>query len=443
MYPEDKKIDLSNMNILIADDQESLTGTLERVIKNIWGCTIKCVYNGDSVLTELNNGYMGKPYDVLITDMIMPGISGLELIRKSLEIHPGLAILAMTAYKDDFSFLDVFKAGAHDILLKPFSKDELQAKLYRVLREIHFIQSCRSAERRYRGLFNLYADGILILYPANGVIKESNHALTELLGYKEGELEGECFYKVLTEQENTRFKKWYEVFLVEGTGTLSDVQVIKRDGTIIHCDISGARVITDLDDNVFLILKDITERKKMEDDLIEVAQKDELTGLFNKRSFEMQIEWAVKNAEESYSNYALLMIDVDNFKECNDTYGHTVGDQVLSNLGKIIARCIRGSDSGFRFGGDEFAVILSGTDSSISIKVAERIQKQFAKTETFGTSLSIGIAQFKIGMSVGEFVFLADRALYDAKNHGKNAVFCINPQDKVELLPEILSKTDN
>ena len=149
MYPKDKQINLSNLSILIADDQESLTSTLEKVINNIWGCATKCVYSGDSVLTELKNGYMGRSYDVLITDMIMPGVSGLELIRKSLEIQPELAILAMTAYKDDFSFLDVFKEGAHDILLKPFSKDELQAKLYRVLREIHFIQSCRSAERRY------------------------------------------------------------------------------------------------------------------------------------------------------------------------------------------------------------------------------------------------------------------------------------------------------
>ncbi len=438
MYPKDKQINLSNLSILIADDQESLTSTLEKVINNIWGCTIKCVYNGDSVLTELKNGYMGRSYDVLITDMVMPGVSGLELIRKSLEIQPELAILAMTAYKDDFSFLDVFKEGAHDILLKPFSKDELQAKLYRVLREIHFIQSCRSAERRYRGLFNLYADGIVIVNPADGVIKETNNAITELLGYKVGELEGEYFYKILSETENSRIKKWYEVFLVEGTGTLSDVQVIKRDGTIIHCDISGARVITDIDDNIFLILKDITERKRMEDDLIEVAQKDELTGLFNKRSFEMQIEWAIKSAEETYTNYALLMIDVDNFKNCNDTYGHTVGDQVLSNLGKIIARCIRGSDSGFRFGGDEFAVVLCGTESSISIKVAERIQMQFAKTETYGTSLSIGIAQFKIGMTVGEFISLADRALYEAKRQGKNTVFCINPDDKVELLSDVL-----
>jgi len=438
MYPQNKKIDLSNFNILIADDQETLTQTLERTINTIWGSMTKCVYNGNSVLTELKNGYMGKSYDVLITDMIMPGVSGLELIQKALEINPELAILVMTAYKDEFSFLDVVKAGAHDILLKPFSKDELQAKLYRVLREIHFIHSCRSAEKRYRGLFNLYADGIMIIEPKTGVIKETNRALSELLDYKEGELEGECFEKILLDEETTRFQKWYEVFLTEGSGGLSDVQVLKKDGAIIHCDITGARVITEMDDNVFLTLKDITERKQMEEDLMEVAQKDELTGLFNKRSFGMQIEWAIKNAEETYTNYALLMIDIDNFKHCNDTHGHTAGDQVLSNLGKIITRCIRGSDSGFRFGGDEFAIILCGTEASISLKVAERIQTQFTKTETYGTSLSIGIAQFKLGITPNELVSLADKALYEAKKQGKNTIFCINPNDKVELLSDVL-----
>lgn len=438
MYPLNKKIDLSNFNILIADDQETLTQILEKTINTIWGSVTKCVYDGNSVLTELKNGYMGKSYDVLITDMIMPGVSGLELIRESLEINSELAILVITAYKDEFSFLDVVKAGAHDILLKPFSKDELQAKLYRVLREIHFIRSCRSAEKRYRGLFNLYTDGIMIIDPKSGFIRETNRALSELLEYKEGELEDKNFEKFLLDTENARFEKWYEVFLTEGSGGLSDVQLIKKDGTVIHCDISGVRVITDIDDNVFLTIRDITERKKIEEDLIEVAQKDELTELFNKRSFEMQIEWAVKNAEETYTNYALLMIDIDNFKHCNDTYGHTAGDKVLSNLGKIISRCIRGSDSGFRFGGDEFAVILYGTESSISVKVAERIQTQFAKEETYGTSLSIGIAQFKLGITSNELISLADKALYEAKKHGKNTIFCINPDDKIELLPDVL-----
>ncbi len=438
MYPNNKKIDLSGFNILIADDQETLTSTLGKVISSIWGCTTNSVYNGDSVLTELQKGCMGRPYDVLITDMIMPGISGLELIQKSLKISPELAILVITAYEDEFSFLDVVKSGAHDILLKPFSKDELQAKLYRVLREIHFIQSCKSAEKRYRDLFNLYTDGIMIIDPKEGTIRETNQALTELLGYKEGELESANLGGLLPETESRRFKKWYEVFLSEGAGALSDIEVIKKDGTIIHCDISAARVVTDIDDNVFITLKDITERKKMEDDLIEVTQRDELTGLFNKRSFEMQIEWTIKSAEENYTNYALLMIDVDNFKQCNDTYGHIVGDLVLSNLGKVIVKCIRGSDSGFRFGGDEFAVILCGTESSISTKVAERIQTQFAKTETYGTSLSIGIAQFKTGMTAKELLLLADRALYEAKKQGRNIVFCINPDDKVELLTNFM-----
>ncbi len=438
MYTNDEKIDLSSFSILIADDQVVLTTTLEKIIKNLWNCKVKCVPDGNAVLEELKNGYMGKSYDVLIADMIMPGVSGLDLIQKSLEVKPELAILVMTAYKDRFSFLDVVKAGAHDILLKPFTKDELQAKLYRVLREIHFIHSTRSAEKRYRGLFNLYADGIIIVDPEEGKISETNKAILDLLGYDGGELLDRYFYEVLPDTEKERLKKWYEVLLYEKTGSLTDVQVVKKDGTMIHCDISGARVITDIDDNVFLTFKDVTLRKKMEEDLIEVAQKDELTGLFNKRSFELQLEWATKSAEENYTNYALMMVDLDNFKQCNDTYGHTIGDQVLSNLGKIIARCIRGSDAGFRFGGDEFAVILCGPDSSISVKVAERIQTQFTKTETYGTSLSIGIAQYKLGMTAQKWLSLADSALYEAKKRGKDTIYCINPEDKVEFLEDIL-----
>ncbi len=438
MYMDMQNLELGEFRILIADDEKNVTDALGKMIQKFCGCSVKCVNDGDSALLELKKGFLGKPYEVLITDMVMPGVSGLDLIYKSLELNPELAILVITAHKNEFSFLDIVRAGAHDILIKPFSKDELQAKLFRVLREIHYIHSCKSAEKRYKGLLDLSTDGVIVVDPKEKIIRETNQSVSKLLGYEAGEIIGKSLTEILSPNERERFIKWYEIFISEGRGTLSDVEIFKKDEGSIYCDISGIYLHTDINDNLFFTLKDVTERKRIENDLIEVAQKDELTGLFNRRSFEMQIEWAVKSAEENYTNCALHIIDVDNFKKCNDTYGHTVGDQVLRSLGKIISQCIRGSDSGFRFGGDEFAIILCGAESPVSIKVAERIQSFFNEIDNYGTSLSIGIAQFRIGMTAQEFVYMTDKALYEAKRQGKNTIFCINPDDKVEMLSEIL-----
>ncbi|MCX8065965.1 MAG: diguanylate cyclase [Candidatus Hydrogenedentes bacterium] len=432
-------IDFSNYSILVADDHESVARTIERLLSSLWECNVSSVYDGDSVLIELKRGLEKKRYDVLITDMIMPGTYGTELIRKALEIDPDLAILVITAYKDEFSLVDVVNAGALDILIKPFSRDELQAKLLRIFREIAYIRRCRYSEKRYRELFDIYADAILVISPSNLLIKDVNRSVTEIFGIGIDKIIEKPFTELVHPNDVERVKKWFNLFMKESQkGTISDVQICVKGDENRHFDISCSYLKTEKGEDLFLILKDVTERKKMEDTIIELAQKDELTGLYNKRSFEIQLEIIIKSAEESFFNYALLMMDLDNFKNCNDSYGHTVGDKLLSNLGRIISRCIRGSDVGFRFGGDEFAVVLCGTESSISIKVAERIKSQFEKIETYGTTLSIGIAQYKLGMTSEEWVKLADNALYIAKSKGKNTIYCINPEDKVEPLNEIL-----
>lgn len=433
------EINYSNFSILVADDHESVAQTVEKLIASICGCNVKSVYDGDSVIVELKRGLQNKKYDLLITDMVMPGIYGIELIKQAINVDPSLAILVMTAYKDEFSFVDVVNAGACDILIKPFSKDELQAKLLRILRELTFLRLSKFAEKRYRDLFDIYADAILVVDPLNLIIKDVNKSAEELFEKSKNELVENSFLSIVHPADAERIKEWFNIFFKENQkGTISDVQLCVKENEIRHYDICCNYICSDNQEDFFLVMKDVTERKKMEDTIIELAQKDELTGLYNKRSFEIQLEIIIKSAQENFMNYALLMMDLDNFKNCNDTYGHDIGDKLLKNLGATISRCIRGSDVGFRFGGDEFAVVLCGTESDVSVKVAERIKNQFEKNETYGTTLSIGIAQYKLGLTSEEWVKLADNALYTAKRMGKNTIYCINPNDRVEPLTELL-----
>jgi PAS domain S-box-containing protein len=137
--------------------------------------------------------------------------------------------------------------------------------------------------------FRLSTDGVIVVDPKEKIIRETNQSVSKLLGYEAGEIIGKSLTEILSPNERERFIKWYEIFISEGRGTLSDVEIFKKDEGSIYCDISGIYLHTDINDNLFFTLKDVTERKRIENDLIEVAQKDELTGLFNRRSFEMQI----------------------------------------------------------------------------------------------------------------------------------------------------------
>jgi diguanylate cyclase (GGDEF)-like protein len=132
----------------------------------------------------------------------------------------------------------------------------------------------------------------------------------------------------------------------------------------------------------------------------------------------------VASASEKGAPLALLMIDLDNFKRCNDTNGHQTGDTLLKSVGDVIKKSIRitAYDEGFRCGGDEFAVLLHNFSPSGFVVVAERMQHEFDKVERFGTTMSIGVAEYRPGMNSGELIEAADKALYAAKAMGKNAI---------------------
>ena len=121
------------------------------------------------------------------------------------------------------------------------------------------------------------------------------------------------------------------------------------------------------------------------------------------------------------------MFDLDSFKEYNDVYGHLEGDKVLKEIGQITLRCIRNNvDTGYRYGGDEFAIILIGVDLNMALDIAERLRSTIENAELGSITVSIGLAEFEGDMDSETFVKAADDALYVAKSSGGNRVQTIN-----------------
>ncbi len=164
--------------------------------------------------------------------------------------------------------------------------------------------------------------------------------------------------------------------------------------------------------------------------LADMAKKDQLTGLYNRRSFVEVLEREVASARRHGSDLVLCMMDLDHFKQVNDTYGHPAGDMVLSQIGRKLRECIRDSDFICRYGGEEFAVILPHTQPEKARMVCERFREIVAghpftcDSSEFAMTISIGMASYSSGtdQSPLEFVGMADQALYEAKNAGRNRV---------------------
>jgi diguanylate cyclase (GGDEF)-like protein/putative nucleotidyltransferase with HDIG domain len=157
------------------------------------------------------------------------------------------------------------------------------------------------------------------------------------------------------------------------------------------------------------------------------ARIDELTGLFNRRHFEECVNEEIARHSRYGDVFSLLLLDLDNFKTYNDIYGHPAGDTLLNQIGKIINSSIRDADRAFRYGGDEFAIILPQAAMSAAYVVAERVRVQIAnemEEKEIAIACSIGVATYPAdGVISGELVTVADTALYYAKRTGGNRVY--------------------
>jgi two-component system cell cycle response regulator len=166
------------------------------------------------------------------------------------------------------------------------------------------------------------------------------------------------------------------------------------------------------------IVRCISERD-LKKELSRLSMTDSLTGLFNQRQFYMRLREEIVRSTRQKHSLALILLDLDNFKEYNDRHGHIAGDQALRHVGKAILRSIReGVDSGYRYGGDEFAIILIDSDVLVAEEIGKRVH--VAIRDSGELKASLGCAVYSEEMNLTEFVRLADTNLYKSKMQAKN-----------------------
>ncbi|MDC9724792.1 MAG: GGDEF domain-containing protein [Gammaproteobacteria bacterium] len=169
------------------------------------------------------------------------------------------------------------------------------------------------------------------------------------------------------------------------------------------------------------------------------ALQDKLTGLNNRAAYDSSLKREIDLAHRQHAPMSLIVLDIDHFKAVNDTYGHLSGDVALQALAKSITTTMRLSDIAFRYGGEEFALILSNTDAKAAQLVAERIRVAVSQLScndgkrTFGFTVSLGVAQLNQGENGSSLFDRADQALYQAKKSGRNQTLCSDTPISKEL----------
>ncbi|MGD8642866.1 MAG: EAL domain-containing protein [Chromatiales bacterium] len=269
-----------------------------------------------------------------------------------------------------------------------------------------------------------------------------NRAAQQLLGFTRHELLGKDMHALVhrdrVSEELEHEESPVEVVLRSGSGVVIDDEVIwRKNGSSFPAEYSSYP-IKEQDQTVgaVVVFRDVTEARSMAMQLEYQATHDALTGLANRREFQIRLERALRSAKLEERTHVLLFLDLDQFKVVNDTSGHAAGDELLRHLADQLKSMIRSGDTLARLGGDEFGVLLENCDLEFGLKLAERLRQsvqdfRFAwEGNTFTIGVSIGVVPMTSdSMNVAAVLSAADTACYSAKDTGRNRVRVFRPDD--------------
>jgi two-component system cell cycle response regulator len=299
-------------------------------------------------------------------------------------------------------------------------------------------QMTREAEQSFieiNQIFKTIYGGIIVIDTDCNLLRCNDTFLEMINKTREEALEAKCyesFHSVLCDSEQCPLQ-----VIKKGKKRVEhDIEFTLADGRTVFYHIISTPFRGAVGELIGVVehITDITARVEAENALQESERRykelstiDELTQLYNKRYFNAHFKMEIERAQRYGQPLSLLLMDIDNFKHHNDTYGHADGDKVLAELGKVIKASIRVTDIGCRYGGEEFTVILPQTSGESAVIVAERIRQGFAElefkpnpNEVVQKSISVGISQFGLGDTVQTLLERTDQNMYKAKDSGKN-----------------------
>ena len=443
--------------ILVLDDEPSILELLGQLLSEVnYDCTLTTSALEALELLEKED------FALLITDLKMPELHGNEVVRRAKASRPELAVIVVTALLEVTNAIEAMRSGADDYLLKPFNLSEISLAVEKAIERRRLIienrryqveleervaaatedlkqsNSALSDTKEYlENLINSSVDAIFTL-DKECRITFANRGAEQVFGFDQEALLSMHFGELFAGGQD---EACHAVRMVEKGKPLQnyETEFILKTGEQLPTNLSLSLVL-DTDGKVvstLAICKDITPQKRLEHELKEMSIKDSVTDLYNQRYFYDRLESEIERARRQSHPLSLLLFDIDQFKTYNDCHGHLEGDKVLHTAGEVVIECTREHvDIGFRYGGDEFTVILPEADEKQASVIAERIRASFEAKRFDHLTLSVGLMSYKQGSSVRTFIRFTDAMMYDAKRSGGNRVFIYNEKNAKKIFDD-------
>lgn len=431
-------IDSMPKNILVVDDDPAVLMLAEEALVDD-DMRVFTVSSGEIAIEKIEEI---NP-DLVLLDIMMPGIDGFETCAaiRAIQRFENTPIIMLTG-RDDVAAVDkAYASGAWDFSSKPINWPILQHRVRYSLRAADAFFSQRAAAGLSKTL-DKSSNEIIVFDSSHHLIKSVNSSASSNLGYHSTMLEQLRFSEIVADFSETDLEEELEKLVSQQQITLN-LHLRRCDGSVYPVEGIVLSNTEEQPKTFICIFQDITERKKTEKRLHQLAYYDDLTGLPNRRLFESHVHKALSKARRASEACAICIIDLDGFKSVNDAFGHAQGDVLLKQVTRRLATQVRETDSVARLtaelsdenahlelarlGGDEFLILLTDFDSSVvPARVADRLlssifQPYNLEGQELNITASMGIALYPDdGDCLDVLMQRAHHAMYSAKKMGKN-----------------------
>ncbi|EDZ61507.1 response regulator receiver modulated diguanylate cyclase [Sulfurimonas gotlandica GD1] len=412
--------------ILYVEDEEGIrketSKALERYAKELF--VAKDGEEGLALYKECNP-------DIVITDIKMPNMTGIDMSKAIKEINPEQAIIITTAHSESTYFMEAIELQLSGYILKPVDKILLKNKIVEIVKNLQIKKEFQKNKNLMEEIANLQ-NNIIIVYDELYEMIFANKMFLDFFAIKNIEefiKRYGCIESAFIQHNDFYFRNNHGInhWLLE----IAHYNDKKRIVSIIdHRDMSPKSFLIktktiQASGHKICTFTEITTMVKEKEELEKKAFIDELTNIANRAKFNQILDIEIKKFKRYKENLSLVMLDIDYFKSINDTYGHQVGDIILSSLSNLISSNIRDVDLFARWGGEEFVILLPNTDLQSAISFAEHIREyiqEYHFTNNLNITCSFGISEINEKDTGENLLKRVDDALYRAKRMGRNRV---------------------
>ncbi|MEC7640720.1 MAG: diguanylate cyclase [Nitrospinota bacterium] len=434
------EMDNKKLKILIAeDDSDDIVLTME-LLRQVFGRGVGVIDHAESYNITIDL-LKQTQYDVCLFDYQPGELSGIELLRELRRNGNNTPIIFLTGQGDQEVAVEAMKSGATDYLSKTNLTHEMLGQSIR-----HAMESFQKEEERRQAqkaleeatrqrelILNAAGEGIFSM-DSEGNITFTNPSASMMLGYSPESLIGKNVHDTIhhSRPDGSSFPKEqcpHYTTLTNGVlQHITDDIFWRHDKTSFPVEYTSSPIMESNEIvGAVITFRDITERKRSDEMIRDMAYHDGLTGLPNRILLYDRINLALTHAQRYKEMLAILFVDLDDFKPVNDNLGHAVGDLVLQKVAQRLKGCLREGDTVARLGGDEFVVLLNQISnrqdaSKTAQKLLDSIQPEFVLgPHKVSLSVSVGVSLYpKDGKSRDTLLKNADLALYRAKQKEKN-----------------------